>query len=570
MDPVEEIKKRIDIVDFINGYVPLKKAGLNFKGLCPFHQEKSPSFMVNRERQSWHCFGCNEGGDVISFLEKIDNLNFVEATKILAERAGVEFRLNRGFDKDRQDKALLFEVMEAATKFYEETLNSAAGREAREYLIKRGLNSESVAFWRLGFAADAWDKLTQKLLSQKFRPEELERAGLTLPGKRGPYDRFRNRIIFPIFDLSGKVTAFSGRALGEVEPKYLNSPETPIFKKGNVLFGLDKARQAVRNLNSAVLVEGNFDLILSHQFGFKNLVAPCGTALTLEQLSLLSRYTDNVSFAFDADKAGQAAAFKAAVMAYQVGLSPRIVKISAGKDPADMMLSERAGFTEAVENADFALTYFLASAVKSKTATSPAGKKEVVKLLLPLLRAITDPVEKADSIQMVSDRLRISLNSLEKAIGENKEEELATASVYTTISPIQIVIGLLYKYEIKPPQLPRILELSNDKTIKFLAGISTKEFSWQAYKQSVSRKMLLRLNELAQIVEEAYPELSKKEAEREVNEILSTLKERRKEAIKKAFIFKIRDAERRGDREEIKKLVLKLASLNSLTTPPQQ
>jgi len=245
MEIIEEIKNRIDIVDFINTYVPLKRAGQNYKALCPFHTEKTPSFMVNRERRSWHCFGCGEGGDVISFVEKIHNLSFLEALKLLAEQAGVPFQL-AGDSRERAKKALLYEILETATRFFQKELSLAENKAVRDYLQERGLDKETVLRFRLGYAPSSWERLSKSLIKKGFSEKDLLAAGVVFRGKQGIIDLFRNRIIFPVFDLLGKPVAFSGRIFGKGEPKYLNSPETPIFKKSQTLFGLFHSKEAIR------------------------------------------------------------------------------------------------------------------------------------------------------------------------------------------------------------------------------------------------------------------------------------------------------------------------------------
>lgn len=563
MDQIDDIKARIDIVDFIQSYVPLKRAGASFKGLCPFHNEKTPSFMVSPERHSWHCFGCDIGGDVISFVEKIDGLDFMEAVKMLAERAGVVLDVWEPLEKSR--KAILYEIMEAATTFYAEILQQ--NDTGLEYLKKRGLASVTIKEWRLGLALDSWDNCIKYLSAKGYKTEDIERAGLIIKGDRGFYDRFRGRIIFPVSDLSGKVVAFSGRALGNTEPKYLNSPETLIFKKGAILFGLHATKNTVRKQDCAVLVEGNFDLILPYQEGFQNVIAPCGTALTEEQLTLLSRYTDNILIAFDADEAGQAAAFKAAIMAYHLDLSPRVVTIPNGKDPADAVMEDRSAWQKAIENPEGAMEHFLGLGLKQYSEQTPEAKKKIVRSVSPLLYAMANPVEKADSLRLISEQLRIPLKSLEEL--QSKHSEISTpapeARVYKTATPAQIAIGLLYRLNLPVPLLPKALENPEDNALKFLASIGKLQIGskvlWPDFVKKSKPETAVRLNELAQITEELYSDMTKDEAAKEVGDIIEVLQERRKGVFKRALIYEVKEAERQGNKAKIKELLEKLIKL---------
>src|SRR3989344_3168081 len=337
--PVEQIKARLSAKDVISSCIKLDKAGGSYKALCPFHNERTPSFNVSPSRDGYYCFGCNRGGDIFTFVQEIEGVDFTGALRILADRDGVE--LKRENIEAKSERERLLAVKEEATNFYEEHLedNSAA----KEYLIGRGLEAGTIRSFRIGYAPLDWRLLYEHLRAKKFLDGEIEKAGLTKKAEgKGYYDRFRGRIMFPIFDIGGRVVAFSGRGFGEQKPpdgsdvaKYINSPETSLYDKSATLFGYDRAKMAARKQNFAILVEGQMDLIMAHQAGTENTVAVSGTALTERHLALLKRLTDNLVFAFDADDAGLAATGRAFQIALSLGMNVRVAAIPDGKDPAD-------------------------------------------------------------------------------------------------------------------------------------------------------------------------------------------------------------------------------------------
>jgi DNA primase len=307
MDAPQEIKSRLDVADIIGEYLQLKPAGSgSFKACCPFHQEKTPSFYVNRPRQSWHCFGCDQGGDLISFVQRMEGLDFPDTLSLLAQRAGItlpEFNVAASSERKR-----LYEVNDLASRFFRsQLLSSPKAEAARAYVVKRGLDDLTADVWRIGYAPDAWSDLTDALKARGVTDAELIATGLVQKrDSGGVYDRFRDRLMFSIYDVHGHIVGFTGRILPSATPdqaaaKYVNTPETILYKKSSVLYGLDKAKGEIRRQNMAVIVEGNMDVVSSHQFGITNVVASSGTALTTEQLALLKRFTTNLAIAFDAD-----------------------------------------------------------------------------------------------------------------------------------------------------------------------------------------------------------------------------------------------------------------------------
>lgn len=331
MDEVEEIKRRIDIVDLISSYLTVKKAGSNYKAICPFHQEKTPSFMVSAEKQIFKCFGCGEGGDIFTFIEKMENLEFPEALKMLADRAGVQLKRKKFVPEEGKDrKTRLYKINDLAARVFNKILTThPSGRVALEYLKKRGINEQTINEFTIGYASSS-RSMREFLLKKGFRPTELSEAGSP--------DRFFKRIIFPIRNRMGNTIAFTGRVIDpKLEPKYLNTPDTIIFHKGEVLYNLDQARGAIKQKNAVIVVEGQMDVISSHQAGVKNIVASSGTALTADHLQILYRYTPNIIFAFDSDSAGLLTAKKAYQMAISEGFNVRMIKLNTRdnefKDP---------------------------------------------------------------------------------------------------------------------------------------------------------------------------------------------------------------------------------------------
>src|SRR3989344_1240665 len=341
---VDTIKSRLDIVDVISGYLKLEKAGSNLKARCPFHNEKSASFFVSPTRQSYYCFGCGAKGDMFTFVEEMEGIDFRGALKTLADKAGVELKFE-GKDSQmiRTEKDKLYAVLDDSAQFFEEQLKK--NPTAIEYLKSRGLLEETINEWKIGYAPDpalvGWRSLFAHLKKIGHNKEIIIKAGLakdvessSAGGIKEPYDVFRDRIIFPISDQGGRIVGFSGRALGEGTPKYLNSPDTPLFTKSELLYGLDKAKEAIRKKDYAILVEGQIDLVLSHQCGVKNTVASSGTAFTVAHLERLKRLSTRIILAFDGDVAGEKAAYKSAALALSLGMDVKIAGLKEGKDPA--------------------------------------------------------------------------------------------------------------------------------------------------------------------------------------------------------------------------------------------
>lgn len=422
MADTQLIKEKIDLAQLVQEYVPLKKAGIYYKAPCPFHREKTPSFMVNAEKQIWKCFGCGKGGDIFSFVQEMEGLDFVEALKLLAERAGVKIDSYRS-EIDKSQKNRILEINQKAAYFFHHVLlEMSASAGAREYLQKRGLKKETIDQWQVGFIPDQWDLLTQYFLKKGVGVDDLVAAGLTIKkdaarAGKGFYDRFRGRIMFPIWNVHGNVVGFTGRVLVETENsggKYVNTPQTLVYDKSRVLYGLNNAKTEIKAQDLAVIVEGQMDVIACHQAGMKNVVASSGTALTLEQIKLLKRYSPNVAMAFDADKAGVAAAKRGIDIALSEGLNVRAISIpeGAGKDADECLKKNPQVWFDSVKSASDVMDWFFAMAFNNKDVSGPKAKQQVADELLPLVGLIPFAVERDYWLKQLGDRLGVEVSVL--------------------------------------------------------------------------------------------------------------------------------------------------------------
>lgn len=436
-DQVLEIKERTDIAELISGYVQLKSAGRNMKGLCPFHGEKTPSFMVNPVRGTWKCFGCGEGGDAFTFLEKIEGLDFGEALEKLAKRAGVVLE-KRSLDgkKDKQKETLLA-INEAAKDFYHKILLShpVAGR-AREYLKERGLKIEDIKTFELGYAPNSWDSLNNMLSKKGFSSADISMSGLVISKDRGGfYDRFRGRVMFPIRDMSDRLVGFSGRTLmnDPKEAKYVNTPETSLFSKRNLLYGIHLSRQAITKENSVVLVEGQFDMVSAYLSGTKNVVATGGTALTEGQLRVIKRLTENVLICFDSDTAGNAAARRGIEMAENVGLIVKVVTLTGAKDPDEMIRADVKKWRQALETAQGVYDYYIDWSFRNFDRTTSDGKRKIGQELLPVLAGISDEIVKNHYVKILAERLDTSEDVIMRSMSQVKHKSLDSLTDFSRV-----------------------------------------------------------------------------------------------------------------------------------------
>lgn len=415
MDDLELIKQKINIVDLISEYLPLKKAGVNFKALCPFHQEKTASFMVSPERGIFHCFSCNVGGDIFKFLMLKEGMEFVEALEFLAKKAGIALKRQKSKIKDQRQR--LYEANQKAAQFFHYILTEhKAGEKALEYLKKRGVTDATIKEFQLGYAPNSWESLTKFLRSRGFAAEELTEAGLIIPSQRGGYDRFRGRVMFPLVNIKGEVAGFAGRILDEGEPKYLNTPVTLVFDKSSFLFGFNLSKGEIRSKKQAIFVEGLMDVVMSYQSGVKNVVATQGTALTQSHVEMIKKYTENILLCFDKDLAGDEASRRGIELADQGGLNIKVVKIGEGKDPADMALKDPAVWKKAVEEAEPIYDYYLRSVSLRFNPKDAEGKKRIASELLPIWAKIADTFTREHYLQKLAALLGTSEDVLRREV----------------------------------------------------------------------------------------------------------------------------------------------------------
>lgn len=498
---VDQIKSRIDILSLVSSYMKLDKAGASWKGKCPFHNEKTPSFFVSPGRGSYYCFGCGVSGDIFTFVEEFEGLDFKGALKLLADRAGVQLETYSQENKEeKSEKEKLYEIIEEATKFFENNLKG--NKPAQDYIKSRGLEEKTIKDFRIGFAILDWRKLYDYLQSKNFTDNEIERAGLAKKpedASKAMYDRFRGRIMFPISDSSGRIIAFSGRILesaptlvGEptmVGSKYLNSPETPIFNKSSVLFGIDKAKDSIRKNNFSILVEGQMDLVLSHQAGFKNTVASSGTAMTditiskeniINNLGLICRLSKNIVLAYDADKAGVNASNRFAKIALSLGMDVKVAGMKEGMDPADTI--SKGGINvwkEAIRNAKHFIPFMLERILRETSSDGRKTGKEVKERLLPFVNDLESAIEKSHFIKLISDQSGIA----ERALMEDLKK-----------------VESVLKYETEETKVARINvenKLRKDPIEKRLLGIAF----WQESLQNKTIEPDLIFTKLAQAKE---------------------------------------------------------------------
>ena len=434
--PVLKIKERLSIEEVVSSYIKLEKAGTNLKARCPFHNEKTPSFFVSADRGTYYCFGCGASGDIFTFVEEFEGLDFKGALKMLAERAGIPLEpFSKEAKENKSEKERLYEVMEEACLYFENNLEK--NQEVLGYLKSRGLNEKSIKDFRVGFAKLDWRLLYSHLKNKGFSDKEIERAGLAKKpddANKAMYDRFRGRIMFPISDSSGRIVAFSGRIFVDdgKSAKYLNSPETPIFSKNAVLYGIDKAKDSIRKNNFSILVEGQMDLILSHQAGYKNTIATSGTALSdstvskenvVSNLGLVRRLSSNIVLSFDADKAGANATIRAGKIALSLNMDVKVVEMPEGIDPADLIGKTGVpAWREAIKNSKHIIEFLLNKVLKNYENDGRKAGREIKEKILPFVNAVGSSIEKMYFLKKISDASSIPLDALQDDLKKIEQE----------------------------------------------------------------------------------------------------------------------------------------------------
>jgi DNA primase len=505
MGIIDEVKERLDIVEVVSGYVSLKKAGRNYKGLCPFHTEKTPSFVVFPDTQNWHCFGaCGTGGDIFSFVARQENVEFPEALEILARRAGIELKPQTDIQKTEADLEHRLEDINklAASYYHDQLIATAAGDIARRYLVKRGLNQDTVDRFQLGFAPDAWHTLGSYLGGKNAQTADLLKSGLVVVREdgNGHYDRFRNRIMIPIRDHTGHIVGFGGRVLDDSQPKYLNSPETPIFQKGHVLFGIDLAKAAIRAEDKAIVVEGYMDVIQAHQHGASNAVAAMGTALTETQVKTLRKYARTIVLALDPDTAGGHATLRGLDLSRRITLHEvvnigsalvesqysseadvRIAVLPPGQDPDDLIRDHPENWAQLIDSALPVIEYYLQLMKGQFDLSSAQGKTQAADQLLPVIRDIENPIQQAHYLQKLSRLIQVDERVLQdqlrthrpRKVGQNEAWQTAR-DIRSTRPAFELEEHCLMTLVARPAALPAANETLADLG---LAPLSSDDFS---------------------------------------------------------------------------------------------
>ncbi len=440
----EELRNQADILKIVGDYVSLKKKGNNYWACCPFHNEKTPSFSVNPSKGLFKCFGCGKGGDAITFVMEIEGAPFPEAVKTVAEKCGIPIPVaaddQRGYEERDRQRADLLQLNAWATEFFEQNLiETAEGRRGLAYLEGRGITEATQKQFRLGYAPNSWDAMSSFLRSRGASTTQIERSGLvTLKEAGGFYDRFRGRLMFPICDTQGRPVAFGGRIIGEGEPKYLNSPETSVYTKGQHLFGLGVSRDSIRNKDFAILVEGYLDFLIPFQEGVRNLVASLGTALTENQVRLLGRYTRKIVVNFDPDSAGVAATKRSLELLLGEGFKVNVLTLPDNLDPDEFIRARGAdGYLRLLKNSQPFLDYIVEQAVGANDQKSPSGKVETINAILPYIKLVKDKMELQQYVPLIAEKLKIDhevvFREFKKAI-ETRQEKISSLAVKSLIA----------------------------------------------------------------------------------------------------------------------------------------
>lgn len=423
MSVIDEVKQKTDIVEVIEQYATLKKAGKNLTALCPFHSEKHPSFFVYPEQQSWHCFGaCNTGGDVLSFIMRKESMDFGEALRLLADRAGVVLPAYSARAEDKEEKEEFYKVNEAAARYYNNLLvNSPGAEKARAYVTNRGFSGQTISDFQLGFSLDSWEELKKYLADQGYGEATMLAAGLLVQTDDGrTHDRFRGKLMFPIRDSRGRTIGFGARVLDDSLPKYVNSPQTPTFDKSSILYGIDRAASDIRKQDTTIIMEGYIDVITAHQNGITNAVASMGTAVTETKVNILKRLSKNLVLALDADAAGEEAMLRGVGHENILNAEIRVVIMPAGKDPDNVIKEDVKSWQAMVDGAVPIVDYTFNVVISKLDLTTARDKSLAVDRLLPIVAEIKDPIRQAHYMQKLAGLVKVGLNTLEAALNRLK------------------------------------------------------------------------------------------------------------------------------------------------------
>ncbi|MFA7705715.1 MAG: DNA primase [Candidatus Omnitrophota bacterium] len=574
---LEDILSRVDIVEIISGYIPLKKAGRNFKANCPFHHEKTPSFTVSPERQIYHCFGCGESGNAFRFLMRHERMEFPEAVEILAKKAGITLP-----EQDRPEIARaaslstqIYKINELAVNFYENNLNAPNATAWRDYLLNRGVKLQTIKEFHLGLATSGWDGLINYLRSKGISISLMEKAGLILPKDAGGYyDRFRNRVIFPIFDVRSRVIGFGARVMDKTLPKYINSPETPVYVKGKNLFGLNLSKDYIRENDFVVIVEGYLDFMIPYQEGLNNLVASQGTALTLEQIRLLKRYTHNVVMIYDGDTAGEIATLRSLDMLIEEGIQVKIVPLPKGLDPDALVRRDgidtlKAKIKDAINLFDYKLEI-----LKSRHNIKEAhGKSKIASEMLSTINKFDNAILRGEYVKRLSEEIRIpehyiieELNKLKPSLTEHQDETVLPKKTSSGINPAE---KLLIKFMLEERDLiEKIMQelspadFSDMRTAKIVSVMHDLFTQGKSIEPSILMNYFSE-DDASQLVCESMfmPELAGQDREKAVNDCIARIKVQRLKSQREHLHIQIKSAQSLGDEQKLNSLIKEFHNL---------
>lgn len=605
LSPTEEIKSRLDVADVLRQYIALQKTGANFRGLCPFHKEKTPSLFVSPARQVWKCFGCGEGGDIFSFIEKIEGVEFREALGMLAQKAGIVLREENRAERSARER--LVSLCEAATTFFQQQLISEQGKHVASYFHKRGVKDETIKDFRLGYAPAGQSATTDFLRKKGFSEGDIVAAGIAYRTSHGLMDRFAGRIMFPIFDIQGRVIAFGGRideaapqqnsAVQQAQPsheatagkaKYINSPQTLLYDKSATLYGLHKAKVALREKDAAIVVEGYMDTLACHQAGWGNVVAASGTALTERQLDIMKRYTGNLSICFDMDLAGDTATKRGIDIAQKKGFNIKVITFAGGKDPADILQSDSSVWEQAVAGAQSILDFYFSNTLARHDPKDPQQKKAIANILVPVIARIPHKIEQSHWVSRLGTLLHTDeqnvweivnaytapvereegvssrLPATSNALPEKKDQFAGVKKALVILLCLQPDLQERFGEDVLPLISPEQGDYAAD--ILRMIARSQKPLSQKELCDFSAKRQNDFLNYLL-LEQEAYAPSNAKEHEEEFSALLKTL---RKESVAdklKDVHYRIKLLEQNGQDakdlvQEAQNLIVQLASLS--------
>ena len=585
--PVDDIKNKLDIVDVIGGYIHLQKAGRNYKAPCPFHSEKSPSFMVSPERQLWKCFGCGKGGSIFDFVMEMEGIEFGDALKILAQRAGIE--LKKIDPKLKTERTRLYEICELANRFFIKQMEaSSAGKEMQKYLINRGLKAKTIKDWQIGYAPNQWRSLRDFLNKQGYPNQEILKTGLVIETEKKIsndryYDRFRDRIIFPIRDINGIVIGFTGRENpnnpDDRMGKYMNIPNTLLYDKSRAIYGLNKAKLEIKKKNLCILVEGQTDVIMSHQAGFVNVIASSGTALTDQQLVIIKRYTENLSIAFDTDLAGEMATKRGIDLALKFGFNTKVISLPDNQDPAGYIQKNPSLWEKAVEKAQDLIEFYLNNAILRNDPETVEGKKEISKSVLPMIKKISNKVEQAHWLQKTASKLKVQESVLIEEMEKIKDSDLegGFSSLNKNIEVIssrnktdeleEYVIGLLLMKndnfkECKKEASYLFTDPGLEEIFKILKKSKGKKVNLKDLKKKIPSDLASNLDELSFKIEAQMSLTDEFDLNKEIKFCFNQLKKRYFHNKLNYLNLAIKEAEDKQNKSSIKKLTAEFNKLS--------